>query len=151
MPQKIMIKKYANRRLYDTEKSRYITLNQVRDMIREGMQVEVRDAKTDEDVTDFILTQIILEEAKKKNALLPTPVLHLIIQYGDNVLGEFFEKYFQPAIQNYIRAKGLFEEQFKKWIDMSMGLPGMSANPMKDNPQFQSFMNFFTKSGDEKK
>ncbi|RJP80582.1 MAG: transcriptional regulator [Desulfobacteraceae bacterium] len=151
MPQKVMIKKYANRRLYDTEKSRYITLNQVRDMIREGMQVEVRDAKTDEDVTDFILTQIILEEAKKKNALLPTPVLHLIIQYGDNVLAEFFEKYFQPAIQNYIRAKGLFEEQFKKWIDMSMGLPGMSANPMKDNPQFQSFMNFFTKSGDEKK
>jgi polyhydroxyalkanoate synthesis repressor PhaR len=151
MPQKVMIKKYANRRLYDTEKSRYITLNQVADMIREGTQVEVRDAKTNDDVTDFILTQIILEEAKKKNALLPTPVLHLIIQYGDNVLGEFFEKYFQPAIQNYIRAKGLFEEQFKKWIDMSMGLPGMSANPMKDNPQFQSFMNFFTKSGDEKK
>ena len=151
MPQKVMIKKYANRRLYDTETSKYITLNQVADMIRAGNQVEVRDAKTNEDVTDFILTQIILEEAKRKNALLPTPVLHLIIQYGDNELGEFFEKYFQPAIQNYVQAKGMFEEQFKKWIDMSMGLPGMSTNPMKDNPQFQAFMNFFTKPGDDQK
>ena len=151
MPQKVRIKKYANRRLYDTEQSKYVTLNQVADMIREGVQVEVRDAKTREDVTDFILTQIILEEAKKHNALLPTPVLHLIIQYGDNVLGEFFEKYFQPAIQNYIRAKGMFEEQFKKWIDMSMDLSGMSANPMKDNPQFQSFLNFFANKGEEKK
>lgn len=151
MPQKVRIKKYANRRLYDTEQSNYITLNQVADMIREGVQVEVRDAKTKEDVTDFILTQIILEEAKKHNALLPTQVLHLIIQYGDNVLGEFFEKYFQPAIQNYIRAKGMFEEQFKKWIDMSMDMSGGPANPMKDNPQFQSFMNLFTSKGEEKK
>jgi len=113
MSERVLIKKYANRRLYDTEKSRYITLNQVADMIREGNQVEVRDAKTKEDVTNFILTQIVLEEVKNKNALLPSPVLHLIIQYGDNLLGEFFEKYFQPTIQNYIRARGMFEEQVK--------------------------------------
>jgi polyhydroxyalkanoate synthesis repressor PhaR len=151
MPEKVLIKKYANRRLYDTTKSKYITLNQVADMIREGIQVEVKDAKTKEDVTDFILTQIVLEAAKQKNALLPTPVLHLIIQYGDNLLGEFFEKYFQQAIENYVKAKGAFEEQFKKWIGMSVDLSAMAPNPMKDSPQFKSFMDFFTDSGDKKK
>jgi len=151
MPESVLIKKYANRRLYDTEKSKYITLNHVGDMIRAGTQVEVRDAKTKEDVTAFILTQIVLEAAKKKNALLPSPVLHLIIQHGDTLLGEFFDKYFHPAIQNYVKAKGRFEEQFKKWIDSSMDIPGMKSNPMKDNLQFKSFMDFFTGSEDKKK
>ncbi|MBA4368311.1 MAG: transcriptional regulator [Desulfobacterium sp.] len=151
MSERVLIKKYANRRLYDTEKSRYITLNQVAEMIREGTQVEVRDAKTKEDVTNFILTQIVLEEVKNKNALLPSPVLHLIIQYGDNLLGEFFEKHFHPSIQNYIKARGMFEEQFKKWIDLSMDLSGIKSNPMKDNFQLKSFMDLFTGSGDEKK
>ena len=95
MAEKVVLKKYANRRLYDTEKSAYVTLNQVADLIREGRQVEVIDAKTKEDVTAFILTQIILEASRKKNVLLPVPLLHLIIQYGENVLEEFFEKYLQ--------------------------------------------------------
>ncbi len=70
MSQKIHLKKYANRRLYDTEKSRYVTLNEVAELIKKGRKVEVRDAKTKENVTAFILTQIVLEEAKKKNVLL---------------------------------------------------------------------------------
>ena len=69
MTEKITLKKYANRRLYDTEQSHYVTLNQVADRIRRGQQVEVLDAKTKEDVTAFILTQILLEEAKNKNVL----------------------------------------------------------------------------------
>jgi len=102
MAEKILLKKYANRRLYDTEKSTHVTLNQVADMIKQGRRVEVIDAKTKEDVTSFILTQIILEETKKKNILLPVPLLHLIIQYGENVLGEFFEKYLEQTIKNYL-------------------------------------------------
>jgi len=105
MSKKVKLKKYANRRLYDMEKSAYVTLNQVADLIRQGRQVEVTDAKTNEDVTAFILTQIILEEAKNKNFLLPIPVLHLIVQYGDNILGEFFEKYLQQMITTYVAHK----------------------------------------------
>ena len=56
-------------------------------------------------VTAFILTQIVLEAAKRRNSLLPVSVLHLIIRYGDNALGEFFEKYFQKTIHNYIETK----------------------------------------------
>jgi len=68
MPETVVLKKYANRRLYDTEKSAYVTLKQVADYIHDGRQVRIMDAKTEEDVTAFILTQIVLEEAKNKNA-----------------------------------------------------------------------------------
>ncbi len=143
MEDTILIKKYANRRLYDTEKSACVTLNEVSDMIKKGRQVKVVDAKTKEDMTAFILTQIILEEAKKKNALLPAPVLHLIIQYGDNVLGEFLKKYLKLTIQNYLSYKSAFDEQFKKWLDLSMEITGMSQS--QNTTPFKSFMDLFSK------
>ncbi len=114
----IIFKKYSNRRLYNTQKSSYVTLKEVADTVRQGEQIEVFDAKTKEDVTSYILTQIILEEAKNKNTLLPTPLLHLIIQYGDNVLIDFFEKYLRQIIDNYLQYKSTFDEQFKKWMDL---------------------------------
>ncbi len=79
------LKKYSNRRLYDTGKSVYVTLDNVTDIIRQGRQIQVTDAKTGEDVTPAILTQIVLEEARKKKFLLPPPLLYLIIQYGENI------------------------------------------------------------------
>lgn len=122
MPKAIVLKKYANRRLYDTQKSQYVTLGEVAQRIREGDRVAIHDAKTKEDVTAFILTQILLEEAKSKNVLLPAPLLHTIIQYGDNVLLEFFEKYLQQAIQSYLTYRRTFDAQFEKWLEMGMGL-----------------------------
>jgi len=62
----LLLKKYTNRRLYDTEKSIYVTLDYVTDTIRQGRHIQVTDAKTGEDVTPAILTQIVLEEARKK-------------------------------------------------------------------------------------
>jgi polyhydroxyalkanoate synthesis repressor PhaR len=79
MNETLLLKKYSNRRLYDTEKSTYVTLDHVMHAIRQGRRVAVADAKSGEDVTAFILTQIILEESRKKNSLLPVPLLHLII------------------------------------------------------------------------
>jgi len=76
----LLLKKYTNRRLYDTEKSIYVTLDYVTDAIRQGRQIRVTDAKTGEDVTAAILTQIVMEEARKKKFLLPPPLLYLIIQ-----------------------------------------------------------------------
>ena len=68
MPDRIILKKYANRRLYDNTRSAYVRLEQVAEMVKAGNSVTVIDAKTGEDVTAFVLTQIVLEEAKKKNA-----------------------------------------------------------------------------------
>ncbi len=128
-------KKYANRRIYDTRSSQYITLDQLTAVIRQGQEVKVIDARTKEDVTAPTLTQIVLEQAKRKNALLPAPILHLIIRYGDNVLVEFFETYLHQIVDNYIQYKQAVDDQFKKWLDLGMGLSptgrsGMpSANP----------------------
>ena len=141
MPDKVKLKKYGNRRLYDMEKSAYVTLNQVADLIRQGRQVEVVDAKSKEDVTASILTQIVLEEAKNRNILLPVPVLHLIIQYGDNVLGEFFEKYLQQMIQTYLAHRHAVDDQFKKWLEMGQDFSNMAGlSPFKSFfDQFSSF------------
>ena len=152
MPDIVKLKKYANRRLYDTEKSEYVTLNQVADLIRQGRRVEILDAKTREDVTAFILTQIILEEAKNKNFLLPIPVLHLIIQYGDNVLGEFFEKYLQQMIQTYLAHKQAMDEQFNKWLEMGLDFSNMAQKTMAGLTPFKSFFDQFSQmEGKDKK
>lgn len=145
MREKIILKKYSNRRLYDTNKSAYVTLNQVADMIKTGDEVEVHDAKTQEDVTAFILTQIILEEARKKNALLPTELLHLIIRYGENVLQEFFNKYLQQIIANYLEFKKAVDEQFGKWLDIGIDYSDMTQKTLTGLTPLNSFFNQFAK------
>ena len=91
MPAKVVLKKYANRRLYDTEKRAFVSLAQIAELVKQGREIEISDDKTGEDVTAFILTQIVLEEAKKKTLLLPVSLLYLLIRYGDGVLSEFFD------------------------------------------------------------
>ena len=150
---KIKFKKYANRRLYDMAKSQYVTLAQISDMIREGHQVEVIDAKTKEDVTAFILTQIVLEAAKQKNVLLPVPLLHLVIQYGDNLLSEFFEKHLQQTINAYLQYKATVEDQFKQFLDMGLGPTDLAQKAITKLNPFQSFFNKFadTEKPEDKK
>lgn len=145
----VVLKKYANRRIYDTEKSTYVTLAQVADYIRSGRQVRIHDAKTKEDVTSFILTQIILEEAKNKNALLPVHMLHMIIRYGDNLLGEFFEKYFNLAFQNFVAHKNAMDNHFKQWLEMGRNLSKMTSEQFTESNPFQPFFDPF--SGYKKK
>ena len=135
------LKKYANRRIYDTHTSSYVTLEELTELIRNGQEVKVIDAKSKADVTAFILTQIVLEQAKRNNALLPVPTLHLIIRYGDNVLLEFFETYLQQIVQNYIRYKNAVDAQFKQWLDLGMGLSGVGTGGRPESNFFTSFFN----------
>ena len=151
MTGKVKLKKYANRRLYDTDKSAYVTLNQVADDIKLGRQVEVIDAKTKEDVTAFILTQIILEQAKNKHILLPVPLLHMIIQYGDNILGEFFEKYLQQMIQTYIAHKHATDKQFQNWLDMGFDFSKAAQEAMTGATPFESLFDPFSFTSKKKK
>lgn len=143
MPGKILLKKYSNRRLYDTEKSAYVTLSQVAETIRKGNIVEVVDAQTQEDVTAFTLTQIVMEEAKNRNALLPTPLLHLIIRYGENVLAEFFEKYLEQTIKSYLNYKNAVDGQFKKWLEMGQDFSDLAQKSLSDLNSLQSMLNPF--------
>jgi polyhydroxyalkanoate synthesis repressor PhaR len=149
MAGKALLKKYPNRRLYDTEKSTYVTLTQVSEMVKAGRQVEVIDVKTEQDVTAFILTQIILEEAKNKNALLPAPLLHLIIRYGETVLSEFFEKYLELTVTNYLSCKKAFDEQFRSWLDIGADFSTMAQKNIPTFPTMASFMDLFSEPGSQ--
>src|ERR1700753_4309002 len=82
----VIVKKYANRRLYNTESSSYITLDNLAEMVRKDRDFIVYDAKSGEDITRSVLTQIIVEEEGKGHAMLPTNFLRQLIGfYGDNV------------------------------------------------------------------
>jgi polyhydroxyalkanoate synthesis repressor PhaR len=139
MNDNVVLKKYASRRLYNPLNSSYVTLNQVADLIRTGKDIKVLDAKTDEDVTAFILTQIIMEEAKNKNALLPVPLLHLIIRYGSTVLQEFFEKHLEDTINSYLQYKQAVDDQFSKWLNMGVNYSEMTHNALKGLSPFPGF------------
>ena len=81
-----VIKRYPNRKLYDTETKRYITLDGIAELIRKGEEVQVVDHTTDEDLTAVTLTQIIFEQEKKKGGFLPTSVLTGLVQAGGDTV-----------------------------------------------------------------
>ncbi len=150
MGEKIVIKKYSNRRLYDTVSSKYITIAQVSEMIKGMSDIQVVDAKTNEDVTAYILTQIVLEDAKNNNGLLPIPLLHTLIRYGDNVLKEFFANHLNQTINNYVKQKSEFDDQFRKMLELGSEFSNITRKTMEEISPVKSFMNLFGGT-DEKK
>ena len=87
-----IIKRYPNRKLYDTEDSRYVNLDELAEMIREGMDVHVVDHKTGEEMTGMVLAQIIYEEEKKKQRTMPAEVMKRIIRVGEQSVGSWVGK-----------------------------------------------------------
>jgi polyhydroxyalkanoate synthesis repressor PhaR len=100
----MIVKKYANRRLYDMESSRYVTLEELADRIRAGADARVVDAKTNEDLTQSTLAQIILE-SRGASKLLPSPLLVQLIRMNDDALGEFLGRYLSWALDMYMSAR----------------------------------------------
>jgi len=100
----MLVKKYGNRRLYDTAESRYITLEELADLVRRGAEPRVLDAKTNEDLTQQTLAQIIVE-GRGAARLLPTPLLLQLVRLGDDALAEFFGRYVSWALELYLQAK----------------------------------------------
>ncbi|MDM8525389.1 polyhydroxyalkanoate synthesis repressor PhaR [Desulfococcaceae bacterium HSG8] len=147
---KVTLKKYPNRRLYDTENSTYVTLRDVADMIRQGRQVEVIDVKTNEDVTAFILTQIIMEQAKQNNSILPVSLLHLIIRSGRGVLSDFFENYLEKAIESYLGYKTTMDEQFRICLELGLDFSNIAKKTMKDISPFGTFFEGTSDKTDKK-
>jgi polyhydroxyalkanoate synthesis repressor PhaR len=93
----VSIVRYPNRRLYDRSQGRYVTLQEIAAMVQEGKAVNVRDSKTNDDLTSTVLTQIILEHHPERMELLPVPVLHLMIRTNGVVLG-MLREYFRQSL-----------------------------------------------------
>jgi polyhydroxyalkanoate synthesis repressor PhaR len=115
-----------------------VALNDIAELIRAGSEIKVVDAKTKEDVTAFILTQIILEQAKNRQMLLPVPVLHLIIQHGDTELTDFFEKHLKRIILNYMDLKDSADRQFLQWLNIGKDLTESVRQSLKTASSFYS-------------
>ena len=99
-----LIKKYGNRRLYDTSDSRYVTLDELAAKIRSGVDLRIVDAQTSEDLTQATLTQIVLETGNAAK-FLPVQLLTQMIRLSDDALAEFFSRYVTGALDLYMQAK----------------------------------------------
>jgi polyhydroxyalkanoate synthesis repressor PhaR len=109
----VIIKKYANRRLYNTETSSYITLDHLAAMTREGRDFKVVDAKTEEDITHNVLTQIIMEEEQRGQTMLPVNFLRqLIALYGDSMQA-MVPGYLEASMESFRRN----QQQFKSAVE----------------------------------
>lgn len=100
----MLVKKYGNRRLYDTEESRYVRLDEIAERIRGGADVQVVDARTGADLTAPALAQIIFED-RNAARLLPVPLLLQLIRMGDGPLAEFLGRYVSLALEMYLQAR----------------------------------------------
>ena len=109
---KVTIKKYANRRLYDTESSSYITLDRLAQMVREGREFEVVDAKSGEDITRQVLTQIIVDEEARGSTMLPLNFLKQLIGLYGNSMENFVPQYLEAAMESFQRNQSAVRESF---------------------------------------
>ncbi len=139
---KVTIKKYANRRLYDTEGSSYITLDKLAGMIREGRDFEVLDAKSGEDITHQVLTQIIVDEEARGTTMLPANFLRQLIgMYGgqsQSMVSPFLESAMEAFKKNQETVAGaLGTTMFADLAKRNMALFGDAAQVFTPKPAAQ--------------
>ena len=140
-PDRIVIKKYANRRLYDTSNSRYINLEDIAALVRNGKDVQVVDAASGEDLTRVTLTQIIVEDAKGQPAGLPLELLRQLIVASDRVGQEFIMWYLKSAFDAYQKVQSSLQTRFSEMQSAALSplqmvksfLPSASPAKAQDN------------------
>ncbi len=138
----LVIKKYANRRLYNTESSSYITLDTLADMVRAGRDFVVYDAKTGDDITRSVLTQIIVDEENKGRALLPTGFLRQLIGlYGEGFQG-LLPSYLEQAMASFAEQ----QQQMRRAMQQTVGtlFPGVEEMSRRNLAMMEQAMSFFS-------
>lgn len=138
----VTIKKYANRRLYNTATSSYVTLDHLAAMVKEGQEFVVYDAKTGEDITRSVLTQIIFEEEGKGQNLLPIRFLRQLIRFYGDSLQAVVPNYLDMTMESFARN----QEQFRKYLTDAFGEPFRQLEEMgrQNVAMFQQAMSMFT-------
>ena len=126
-----IIKRYSNRKLYDTQESRYVTLDEIEEMIRAGKEVSVVDAASGEDLTSVTLTQIILEAERSHRGNLPSAFLHQLIKHGE-AWQDFIQRSLRSSLENVTTSQREVERVFREWAARA-GWGGMPrADPRTD-------------------
>ncbi len=110
----VVIKKYANRRLYNTATSSYVTLESLSDMVRSGADFIVLDAKTGEDITRAVLTQIIFEQESRGEHLLPVQFLRRLIRFYGHSMQNFVPAYLEMSMESFSKSQESWRDQLSK-------------------------------------
>lgn len=138
----VIVKKYANRRLYNTESSCYVTLETLADMVRNNRDFVVYDAKTGDDITRAVLTQIIVDEEGKGNALLPVNFLRQLIGVYGSEMPQMMPKYLEQAVAQFMRQQETMRETMSKTFGPFMP-PGMEDMSRKNLAMMERAMAVF--------
>ena len=141
----VVIKKYANRRLYNTQTSSYVTLDHLAAMVKDGTEFEVQDARTGEDITRSVLTQIIFEEEAKGQSLLPIKFLRQLIRFYGDSLQTFVPGYLDMSMESFTKNQGAMRNRIAEALG---GGNQMIENMTRQNLQlFENAMAMFTPFG----
>ncbi|WP_396274338.1 polyhydroxyalkanoate synthesis repressor PhaR [Hyphomonas sp.] len=132
----IIIKKYANRRLYDTSTSSYVTLDHLSDLVREGRDFEVRDAKTGDDLTRQVLTQIIFEQETKGQGALPLNFLRQLIGFYGGGAQTFLPAFLDMSMNS-------FSDSQKEWRKAANPMNLLEAQAQRNMVMFEQAMKMF--------
>ncbi|MCE3289669.1 MAG: phaR [Caulobacter sp.] len=143
---KVVIKKYANRRLYNTASSSYVTLEHLADMTREGVDFVVFDAKTGEDITRSVLTQIIFDEENRGDGknLLPIQFLRQLIGFYGNQMQAFLPAYLEMSLQTFAQQQERMRQQFGGQFGAPTGIAGFDDQVRQNMQLFERAMKMFS-------
>ncbi|MES2293280.1 MAG: polyhydroxyalkanoate synthesis repressor PhaR [Pseudomonadota bacterium] len=141
----VVIKKYANRRLYNTQTSSYVTLDHLAGMVKDGVEFEVQDARTGDDITRSVLTQIIFEEEAKGQNLLPIKFLRQLIRFYGDSLQAFVPGYLDMSMDSFTKNQGAMRDRIAEAMG---GGNNMVENLTRQNLAiFERAMQMFTPFG----
>jgi polyhydroxyalkanoate synthesis repressor PhaR len=140
----ITIKKYANRRLYNTARSSYVTLEHLAQMVRDGEDFVVYDAKTGEDITRSVLAQIIFEEEAKGESMLPTGFLRQLIRLYGDTLQSFVPSYLEASMENFAQHQEKMREQVRATFGPNPALEAYESMARANMEMFQNAMRMFS-------
>ena len=122
---KLIIKRYGNRRLYNTETRSYVNYDELAKLVRDGQDIKVVDSISKEDVTKAVLIQVILEEEKNKKTILPTEFLFQLLRTREDSVQDFFKNHLSASFNAYLKTKEEFDNRFRTMLEMATSAPQM--------------------------
>ena len=137
----VIIKKYSDRRLYDAGASRYVKLEDIAAMVRDGIEVQVLDARTGKDLTTMVLTQIVMEDARERETALPVQLLRQLVRASDQATHDFLSWYLSSTLDLYQKAQSSVRSRLSEAksmvsspLEFVRGLIGGQAFPPETEP-----------------
>lgn len=147
----LVIKRYGNRRLYNTETRSYVNYQDLIKLARAGYDFQVVDSTTKDDVTKAVLIQLILEEEKNNKTILPTEFLFQLLRSREEAMQDFFKNHLPASFDAYLRTKEEFDKRFRAILEMSASAPQMWEKLIPGAEAMRELLTGGTKKVDDEK